>query len=105
MGCRLGHTSELNWMFYIVMCLLQFLDDSDVLSFREQLCLSLISSETFLSARSKRSKGRTYTREMIVVFAVSFVFARTPLRVVLAFTPKRSLVELFCSRALLARAQ
>ena len=67
--------------------------------------LSLISSETFLSARSKRLEGCTHTREMIMVAAVSFVFARTRLRVGLASTPKRSPVELFCSRALWARAQ
>ena len=70
----------------------------------EATLLSLISSETILSARSKRSEGCTHTREMIMVAAVSFVFARTRLRVGLAFTPKRSLVEVFCSRALWARA-
>ena len=46
--------------------------------------LGLISSETFLSVRSKRSKGCTHTREMIMVAAVSFMFARTRLRLGLA---------------------
>ena len=35
-----------------------------------------------------------------MVAVVSFMFARTRLRVGLASTPKRSLLELFCSRAL-----
>jgi len=39
----------------------------------------------------------TYTRVMIIVAAASLMFARTRLRVGLAATPKRSLVELFCS--------
>ena len=55
---------------------------------------SLISSETFLSALSKRSIGCMHTGEMTVVAAVSFIFARTRLRVGLASTPKNSLVEL-----------
>ena len=75
------------------------------LSYRIPDGLSLISSETLLSVRSKRSKGCTHTREMIMVAAVSFMIARTRLRVGLASTPKRSLLELFCSRALWARAQ
>ena len=67
--------------------------------------MSLTRLETFLSARSKRSEGCTHTREMIMVAAVSFVFAHTRLRVGLASTPKRSLFELFCFRALWARAK
>ena len=38
-----------------------------------------------------------HTREMSMVGAASFMFARTRLRVGLAPTPKRSIVELFCS--------
>ena len=56
-----------------------------------------------LSARSKCSKGCTYTREMIMVAVVSSMFARTRLRVGLASTPKRSLVELLLSSAVGAR--
>ena len=37
-----------------------------------------------------------HTREMIMVPAASFMFARTYLRVSLAATPKRSLFLLFC---------
>ena len=38
-----------------------------------------------------------HTREMIMVAAASFMFARTCLRIGLASTPTRSFVELFCS--------
>ena len=49
--------------------------------------LSLISSETFLSARPKRSKVRMRTRETTSVAAITYVFAWAPLGVGLSSTP------------------
>ena len=76
MGCRLGHTSELNCMFYIVMCLPQFLDDSDAAS--ALLSHAAIDYDTVFHLKGLVFRSDSGNLDFRVPFLIHFLYVVYP---------------------------